>query len=146
LQAFVGFVEANRLDRHLRTHNWAKFARGYNGPQYRKNAYDAKMARAYEKYAAEPQIVVPASLSPGAPSADFRISTVRDLQTALAYMAINPGDIDNKMGPKTRAAIQKFERFAHLPEAGTFDATVKAAVQAAYYLMKTFDDLEKQNT
>ena len=146
LEAFVGFVESNRLDRYLRTHNWARFARGYNGSQYRKNAYDTKMARAYEKYAAEPQTAVPASRPGDEPAADFRVRTVRDLQKALAYMDMSPGDIDNKMGPKTRAAIRKFQRFTHFPETAVFNAEVKAAVQAAYYLMKTYDDLDNPNS
>jgi hypothetical protein len=29
--------------------DWAKFARGYNGPGYAQNAYDVKLAQAYEK-------------------------------------------------------------------------------------------------
>ena len=47
LEAFVGFVESNKLDRHLRSHDWAKFARRYNGPQYRKNAYDTNPLDTY---------------------------------------------------------------------------------------------------
>lgn len=33
---------------------WAAFARGYNGPGYRRNAYDAKLARAHARYAGAP--------------------------------------------------------------------------------------------
>ena len=51
LQAFVAFVISNGLAKHLRSKNWAKFAAGYNGRNYKKNAYDAKMADAYAKYA-----------------------------------------------------------------------------------------------
>jgi hypothetical protein len=144
LEAFVGFVETNGLDRHLRSHNWARFARGYNGPQYRKNEYDRKMARAYEKYASEPQLAAPSAPAGEGSARGFRVETVRDLQTALAFLDISPGVIDNKMGPNTRAAIKKFQRFSHLPETGEFEVDVKAAVQAAYYLMKAFEALEKQ--
>ena len=96
LEAFVGFVESNKLDRHLRSHDWAKFARRYNGPQYRKNAYDTKMARAYEKYASEPRPSTSASLPGGEAASDFQVRMVRDLQKALAYMDMSPGVIDNK--------------------------------------------------
>ena len=139
LEAFVGFVEGNNQDRHLRSHNWAKFARSYNGVGYRKNNYHVKMARAYEKYASEPRPSTPASSSGHEPSPEFQITSVRDLQTALEYLGIPPGIIDNKIGPNTRAAIETFQRFAHLPMTGDFEVSVKAAVQAAYYMLKKFE-------
>lgn len=52
LDAFVAFIKANRLDGHLRTHNWAGFARAYNGPGFAANQYDSKIAAAYRKWAA----------------------------------------------------------------------------------------------
>ncbi len=51
LKAFGKFLEANRLIRHLKSKDWAKFARGYNGPAYAQNKYDIKLQKAYEKYA-----------------------------------------------------------------------------------------------
>lgn len=50
LDAFVKFVQANKLDDALREHNWARFARGYNRPSYASNQYDTKMAAAYRKW------------------------------------------------------------------------------------------------
>lgn len=50
LDAFIGFVKTNRLDGALRDHDWAKFARGYNGPAYRENKYDQKLANAYARF------------------------------------------------------------------------------------------------
>jgi hypothetical protein len=49
LDAFVGFIKANKLDAALRAKNWAAFARGYNGPAYAQNAYHTKMAQAYAR-------------------------------------------------------------------------------------------------
>jgi len=51
LKAFCGFIMSNNLDKHLRQHDWARFARGYNGPAYAENKYDEKLAKAYAKYA-----------------------------------------------------------------------------------------------
>jgi hypothetical protein len=51
LKAFVNFVKSKKLDGALRGLRWADFARAYNGPAYKKNRYDEKMKRAYEKYA-----------------------------------------------------------------------------------------------
>jgi murein DD-endopeptidase MepM/ murein hydrolase activator NlpD len=50
LRSFLGFCRGAGLVRHLKTKNWASFARGYNGPAYRDNRYDTKMAQAYERY------------------------------------------------------------------------------------------------
>lgn len=50
LQAFVNFVIGNGLADELRSKQWAKFARGYNGAGYAKNKYDIKMATAYKKF------------------------------------------------------------------------------------------------
>jgi len=52
LDAFVAFVQANRLDRHLRKHDWAAFARGYNGPGFAANRYDQRLAEAHRRFAA----------------------------------------------------------------------------------------------
>jgi hypothetical protein len=50
LDAFVKFIQANKLDGPLRLKDWATFARGYNGPSYAQNAYDKKLAKAYARY------------------------------------------------------------------------------------------------
>lgn len=50
LMAFVRFVKVNGLADELKRKDWAGFARGYNGPNYRINKYDEKMAAAYKKY------------------------------------------------------------------------------------------------
>jgi hypothetical protein len=44
LNAFVKFLQVNRLDDELRANNWAAFARGYNGPGYAQNHYDTRLA------------------------------------------------------------------------------------------------------
>lgn len=51
LDGFVRFIRVSGLAKHLIDRNWAEFARRYNGPAYAKNAYDAKMAAAYTKFA-----------------------------------------------------------------------------------------------
>jgi hypothetical protein len=46
--AFVRFLVQNNLVQYLKTKNWASFAYRYNGAGYKANAYDTKMASAYE--------------------------------------------------------------------------------------------------
>jgi hypothetical protein len=52
LLAFCRFVEASALDGFLRSKNWARFARGYNGADYEENRYDKKLAVAYKRHSA----------------------------------------------------------------------------------------------
>lgn len=52
LDAFVRFIIANpNLHTALRDRKWARFAAGYNGPAYKDNNYDVRMARAYRRHA-----------------------------------------------------------------------------------------------
>jgi hypothetical protein len=50
LDAFLRFITVNNLLQYLKDKNWAKFARGYNGKDYKINDYDGKLARAYKKF------------------------------------------------------------------------------------------------
>lgn len=51
LFAFVQFVLFNHLDDELREHRWGDFASRYNGPSYKSNSYDTKLAAAYARHA-----------------------------------------------------------------------------------------------
>lgn len=49
LVALADFLKAAGLVPALEAHDWARVARGYNGPAYAKNSYDAHLAAAYNK-------------------------------------------------------------------------------------------------
>jgi len=49
LRQMAAFIKSAGLQDELMNKDWAKFARGYNGPGYAQNAYDVKLAQAYEK-------------------------------------------------------------------------------------------------
>lgn len=49
LEAMARFLKVNNLIPKLKSHDWAGFARGYNGSAYKKNNYDVKLANAYTK-------------------------------------------------------------------------------------------------
>lgn len=50
LDSFVRFVKVNGLDGALRNHQWAAFAKGYNGSNYAINKYDVKLAVAFKAF------------------------------------------------------------------------------------------------
>jgi hypothetical protein len=52
LEAFVRFIgHEPALLAALKARKWSAFAKGYNGADYARNLYDAKLAQAYAKYA-----------------------------------------------------------------------------------------------
>jgi len=51
LKAMMHFIKANPpMHRALCDRNWQRFAYYYNGPAYRRNDYDNKLAAAYQKF------------------------------------------------------------------------------------------------
>jgi hypothetical protein len=50
LLSMVKFIIAAGLDDELRHHDWAGFARGYNGPGFAANKYDVKLETSYERW------------------------------------------------------------------------------------------------
>ena len=110
LDAFVAFVITNRLDDELRDRRWADFARGYNGPGYRQNRYDLKLAAAYAKYAG-----------------GWQTPTTMEIQRALNRLGFDVS-VDGVTGPETRAAIREFQRSAGLTVDGIAGPKTLAAL------------------
>lgn len=51
LLCFVAFVRSSGLAPALRRHDWATFARGYNGPGYAENGYHTRIAAGFDHFA-----------------------------------------------------------------------------------------------
>ncbi len=96
LAAAVNFIKATKLDDELRRHDWAGFARGYNGAKYRINRYDEKLAAAYKKWAAirdtpykpgaveAPVVVAPVTPVEVKPAATSKQNWIAELLAAIA--------------------------------------------------------------
>jgi hypothetical protein len=54
LQAMVTFIKTTRLDDEIRAHDWAGFAKGYNGSGYAANKYDTRLAARYRFWKGKP--------------------------------------------------------------------------------------------
>lgn len=54
LESFGRYITVFGCITHLKSLNWAGFARCYNGPAFAQNKYDVKMANAYRKYSNQP--------------------------------------------------------------------------------------------
>jgi hypothetical protein len=101
LAAFVAFVRHAKLDEVLARHDWAAFARGYNGPAFKANRYDQRLAEAWRRDAAPdgPSTARRPLLQRGS-----RGKLVATLQRARGVAA------DGIFGPHTRRAVIAFQR------------------------------------
>ena len=114
LAAFVRFLKGNRLDQYLQAHNWASFAKGYNGSNYAVNQYDTRLAQAFQKYSTGPQ-------------PDLKL---RAAQLYLTFAGLNPGPVDGLMGSRTKTALQAYQQQRGLAQTGhADDATLASLVQ-----------------
>lgn len=93
VEAMAEFIAANHLDGALRAHDWARFARGYNGSDYRINNYDTRLAAQHEKLrrGAMPDLAV------------------RTAQMYLTFLGYDPFGIDGTMGRLTRSALNEYQ-------------------------------------
>ncbi len=113
LDAFRAYLQSTRLAAPLRAHDWASFARGYNGPDYAANHYDTQLSAAFQRLISSP----------------LPDLTVRAAQLYLTLRGFSPGSIDGIAGQHTVDAIHAFQASASLPQTGNLDdATISALV------------------
>jgi N-acetylmuramidase/Putative peptidoglycan binding domain len=112
LDAFRHFLQSTKLAAALQAHDWASFAKGYNGPNYIINHYDAQLNGAFQMYSAGPL-----------PDLD-----VRAAQLYLTLKGFTPNGIDGIQGLHTAGAISKFQASVGLPQSGTLDTATMAAL------------------
>jgi hypothetical protein len=121
LIAFCQFVLSHdAMARALRDQDWAGFARRYNGPGYKANRYDSKLAAAFAKARRQAQ-------DPDGDAATDQRNRMVQVQAAL-NAAIGAGlSPDGWIGAKTRAALEAFQKDQALPVTGDPDAaTIEA--------------------
>ena len=128
LLAMAGFIKSRNLHLPMRRREWSKFARGYNGPGYRKNRYDTKLARAYQRHlnagdSAAPR--VPSALRSG-----DRGGEVRAWQENLAKLGYTVA-VDGAFGPQTEAATRLFQKRFELEVDGIVGPVTRNAMAEA---------------
>lgn len=121
----------------LKRRDWEAFARGYNGPGYRRNAYHAKLAAAYRKHAAgraaggsDVKRTRPPAGSPTVLRKGSAGDAVRDLQQQLAALGY-PLTADGIFGGDTETALQAFQRDHGLTVDGVAGPKTLAAIAEA---------------
>jgi hypothetical protein len=115
LQAMAKFLTAGGMDQLLRSHDWAGFARRYNGPNYAANNYDGLLQHFHQIYSSEqtPNLMI------------------RAAQVYLTYKGFSVGAIDGIMGPRTAASIRAFQAAEGLSVDGVVDDELLARLGAS---------------
>jgi len=115
-QAMVGFIKANDLSKFLQLGDWESFARRYNGPDFKQNRYDEKLAEEHARYVK-------------GPLPDLKL---RAAQLKLTYLGFNPGPVDGWSGKRTQGALFGFQTSRNLPVTGRLDNATLSALEAAH--------------
>ena len=111
--AMMSFMREMKLLGPLKAHDWAGFARRYNGPNCAANNYDGLLEHFYERYAQGP----------------LPDLVARAIQVLLLFRGFQPGPIDGVVGVRTKTAILQFQQSAGLPETAVADSTVLETLQ-----------------
>lgn len=122
VRLMLRYIEKAGLMDALVARDWARFARGYNGPGYRRNQYDRKLARAYRAHAAGGLLCAAETLRIGA-----RGAAVRSLQLMLCAHGQRVA-VDGVFGPQTGRAVQRFQTEAGLVSDGIVGPVTREAL------------------
>jgi hypothetical protein len=126
LAAMATFIQHNGLDKALRNHDWAAFARVYNGAGYAKNQYDKKLATAYQRLTTH-----------GLPDL-----TVREGQLLLLFLGLSPGVVDGAFGEHTKKALNQFQSQHQLPTTSSFEPATLEALRKQHAALPRGEDGE----
>lgn len=96
------FIERHGLADELKRHDWAGFARVYNGAGYRKNSYDSKLRQAYQRYSRMAPITDPVE------RAKTPDPAVKETQKKLNTVGI-PTPTNGKLDESTKESIKTFQ-------------------------------------
>ena len=128
VELMARFIEKAGLADELKRRDWAAFARGYNGPAYRANRYDTKMAAAYDRWSLPMGAGAPvASSAAGMLRLGSRGDEVRELQTLLVRAGVAV-TVDGDYGPATRDAVKAFQKASGLTVDGVAGPATRAAL------------------
>ena len=123
------FLSANDLIAPLRARKWQEFARRYNGPGYRQNRYDTKLAAAFRRLSRATDKPSPPGPGKGLLRRGARGQKVSELQRMLTAVG-HPLKADGVFGPATEAALVAFQKRAGIRADGIAGPQTHAALLA----------------
>lgn len=126
LEVMAAFIIGKGLSKHIRDHDWAAFAYGYNGSGYKQNDYDGKLKRAYAKLSAGASIAAD-PLKDELLSIGDKGDAVKALQIALGAHA------DGDFGALTDQAVRAFQKEHGLTVDGKVGKTTGRMLGLSYW-------------
>lgn len=148
LEATVKLLVAWKVDDDLRAHRWPVVAQTWNGPGYKKNRYDSKLAKAFAKWqkirdtpwppkAGAPGVVADDLAAGASVATSAKVYTdkttvevvQRRLKDDLGYTEI--GNVDGEIGTNTETALLAFRKDNGLPLVPVIDDAVLTTLDTA---------------
>ena len=105
LNGMAGFVRSEGLHKALVSHDWAAFARGYNGSDFAKNQYDTRLAADFQRLSSGP----------------LPNLQVRQTQALLTFLGFDVAGVDGIIGKRTRSAVVRFREANGLGDSEEID-------------------------
>lgn len=124
IEIMARYIKAFGLVDELQARGWKSFAKQYNGPAYRMNRYDEKMATAYATYKKIKTSSVEVVAAEGGDE------TVKQIQRDLKRLGYYNGPVNGKYGPMTKASVRKFQLENGLVVDGKYGKMTDEAVDA----------------
>lgn len=124
LRLMTLYIEHAGLASALRERNWEAFARGYNGPAFRRFGYHERLAAAYAGR----------SSSPRPRPTVLRRGDAGERVLALQSLLVEAGEalgVDGRFGPATDRAVRSFQGRKGLAVDGLAGPDTIAALQSA---------------
>lgn len=119
VEAMLRFIKVNGLIKYINAKNWKAFASRYNGPAYKKNKYDTKMADAYSRY----------STGTVAQSDAGVIHFMQNMLNAVGEYKLK---VDGVMGPQTKTALMDFQLKNGLVADGIYGPLTREELEKDY--------------
>lgn len=134
VKLMLRFIRTNGLLDKLSSRDWAGFARAYNGPAYRRNSYDTRMASAFDRHrnrrllnAKAPPMRRTQRLSMMSYNDALAVREMQKLLNAAGYLVKE----DGLFGVKTDKALRAFQQQIGLDADGVYGKVAKAALVKA---------------
>lgn len=139
IEATVKLLSTWGIADDLKAHRWDVVAKRWNGPGYKKNRYDTKMAAAYAKWRKIKDTPFAPNVAPAPPERPQRPNpdaitdkvTVEVVQRKLKALNYQVGGIDGVIGTMTKEAILAFRMDNGLPLVPVIDQAMLSALDDA---------------
>ena len=134
VEIMLRFIVRGGHDKALNGKRWAEFARRYNGPAFRRNRYDEKLAKAYRRFATLLAGVKGAAPGPGPAQQTLRMGSRGAEVEALQRLLTAAGfavETDGLFGSETLKALRGFQQNAKLVVDGLYGSATRQALEQA---------------